>query len=324
MTPVEYVRVRGMNVSYRRNAFPGSPRVPAVRDVSFQINKGECFALVGESGSGKSTIAKALLGLVPMDSGMVRIGRYTFPPLPRRDRKPFRREVQVVFQDPFLALNPRLSVSTLIEEPLAIHGVPRKERPAAVQRVLERVRLDPDCLSRRPSQLSGGQRQRVCIARSLILRPTFLIADEPVSSLDLSVQASIIDLLIDLKEKEGLTLLLVSHDMDLVRFVADRVGVLYAGRLVEIGRPDELFAYPLHPYTASLLQSVPSRLFASANPLPEQTRLHRLPPALEGCPYRPNCEIADMNCRYRFPPLVTVSPTHSGACSKIRWQPNGK
>ena len=287
-----YVQVRGLTVSYLRGGTFLKERFQALKGVSFDINKEECFALVGESGSGKSTAARALLGLADIDAGKAIIGDFKLPGLSRRRMKDFRKEVQVVFQDPYLSLNPRLSVETLIAEPLAIHGVPRRERRDRVADVLKKVRLEGNHLSRRPSELSGGQRQRVCIARSLILGPRFLIADEPVSALDLSVQAQIIDLLAELRELEGLTMLFISHDMELVRFVTDRVAVMYAGRIVETGPVHELFNAPAHPYTQSLLEAIPSGL--AADSLSGTTMGERNSPSDLGCPYQMNCPEADM------------------------------
>jgi len=233
----------------------------------------------------------------------------------RRGRnRAFRREVQVVFQDPYLSLNPRLSVGTLIEEPLVIQGVSRKQRKQRVAGMLEKVRLDPEFLTARPSQLSGGQRQRVCIARSLIVEPRFLISDEPVSALDLSVQAQIIDLLSDLKEQFGLTMLFVSHDLELVQFLADEVGVMYCGRLVETGTPSQLFDNPVHPYTRSLLAAVPNRL-ANEGALQSDLGIRNAASDV-GCPYRLNCDLADMKCQYETPPLIMVNPDHRVACYK--------
>jgi oligopeptide transport system ATP-binding protein len=308
-----YVKVRGLSVSYLRNSGFRRERFQAISRVSFEIAHNECFALVGESGSGKSTVARALLGLAQIDDGTAKVGPFTLPGLNRRQWREYRREVQAVFQDPYLSLNPRLSVASLIAEPLVIHGVPRGERKARLADVLARVQLDPGLLTRRPTQLSGGQRQRVCIARALILQPRFLIADEPVSALDLSVQASIIDLLSDLKEETGLTLLFVSHDLELVQFVADRVGVIYGGRLVEVGETAEVMENPCHPYTRALLAAVPGRL--GQRP-PEPSPGPADSPNLRGCPYYNNCPAADMKCQYDGPPLILVSPTHRVACYK--------
>jgi oligopeptide/dipeptide ABC transporter ATP-binding protein len=306
------------------------PDVLAVQKVSFDIEKNRCFALVGESGSGKSSVARAMLGLLPLHAGTVQVGDLQLSGLAPSKEPEFRRTVQAVFQDPLLALNPRLSVGYQVEEPLIIHHVPVAERKQRVDEVLDKVRLASSLMSRRPSQLSGGQRQRVCIARALVLRPSLLIADEPVSALDLSVQARILDLLADLRRSEGLTLLFVSHDMDVVRFIADEVGVMFAGRLLEVAPPAELFSMPAHPYTIRLLASVPSRLLRNGltplddevvapslagvrNPVPPGDRAA---PAPTGCPFQPHCAHADLKCTADLPPLVLVSATHRVACFK--------
>ena len=313
----DYVKVRGLSVSYLRAGTLRKDRFQALTKVSFEIEHNECFALVGESGSGKSTVARALLGLTRIDEGTARIGSFTVPGLDARQWREFRREVQVVFQDPYLSLNPRLSVGTLIEEPLIIHGVARAERRERVADVVRRVRLEPELLAGRPAQLSGGQRQRVCITRALVLRPRLLIADEPVSALDLSVQASIIDLLAELKEETGLTLLFISHDLELVQFIADRIGVLYGGRLIEVGSAAEVMEDPLHPYTKSLLAAVPGRLTSAVSQAPSALP-PRSAPSNTGCPYGTNCSLTDMKCQYSGPPLVMATPTHRVACYKAQ------
>jgi len=309
-----YLRVRSLSVSYPVGGSLSRRRFTAVERVSFAVEEGTCYALVGESGSGKSTVAGAVLGLNPIDSGSITLGSFTLPGLKRNEKLAFRKAVQAIFQDPYLSLNPRHSVGQLIAEPLVIHNVKPAERDLRISQVLDRVSLDREVLSRRPSQLSGGQRQRVCIARSLVLRPRLLIADEPVSALDLSVQARIIDLLSDLKEKDGLTLLFVSHDMELVQFIADRVGVMHRGRLVETGTSAELFSNPLHPYTRSLLDAVPAN-FSMTEPVEPSG------PAEEGagpgCHYCLNCADADMKCRYEPVPLIMVNPDHKVACYKF-------
>lgn len=325
-----FVRVRNLSVRYPGGLLSGAD-VPAVQRVSFDIERNRCFALVGESGSGKSTVAKALLGLVPLSAGAVQVGEFQFPGLARSRESEFRKTVGAIFQDPLMALNPRLSVGRQIEEPLVIHSIPAAERKRRMAEVLDKVRLDPSLMPRRPNQLSGGQRQRVCIARALVLRPALVVADEPVSALDLSVQARILDLLSDLRRSEGLTLLFVSHDMDVVRFLADEVGVMFAGRLVEIGPPAELFAQPVHPYTLRLLSAVPSRLLERGleqavpleEPLPKLVGVRNRVPrgdcsvsARSGCPFGPSCTLADLRCSAEFPPLVLVSATHRVACYK--------
>ena len=311
--PTPFVKVRSMSVSYGEGGLLGRKRFAAVSRVTFDIQKNSCFALVGESGSGKTTVAKALLSLARIDSGSATIGDFRLPGLKGKRLMQFRDEVQAVFQDPYLSLNPRLTVRRQIEEPLIIRGIPTTQRIQRLDQVLQQVRLDTACLNKRPAQLSGGQRQRVCIARSLMPSPGLLIADEPVSALDLSVQGQVIDLLNDLKAQCNLTLLFVSHDVELVQFMADTVGVMYAGRMVELGPANLVLRNPLHPYTQALLAATPGALAA--------TGLEAgAPPPLNksgiGCPFQPHCGLSDMKCEFQEAPLIMVNPEHRVACYK--------
>ncbi|AZB57149.1 ABC transporter ATP-binding protein [Cereibacter sphaeroides] len=243
-------------------------RVHAVEHVSFDIRRGETFALVGESGCGKSTIAKAMVGLVPHE-GRIEIGGQTLGTLDAAGRKALRRRVQIVFQDPMAALDPRMRIGDLIAEPLVIHGIGTpEERRARVGDLLTRVGLSPAQMERYPHEFSGGQRQRICIARALALRPELIIADESVSALDVSVQARVLDLLAALKREFGIALLFISHDMAVVENVSDRVAVMYLGQIVEMGTRDQVFGNPQHPYTRRLIEAVP---------VPDP--LHQRPPA---------------------------------------------
>ncbi|ACM03289.1 ABC transporter ATP-binding protein [Cereibacter sphaeroides] len=243
-------------------------RVHAVEHVSFDIRRGETFALVGESGCGKSTIAKAMVGLVPHE-GRIEIGGDRLGALDAAGRKALRRRVQIVFQDPMAALDPRMRIGDLIAEPLVIHGIGTpEERRARVGDLLTRVGLSPAQMERYPHEFSGGQRQRICIARALALRPELIIADESVSALDVSVQARVLDLLAALKREFGIALLFISHDMAVVENVSDRVAVMYLGQIVEMGTRDQVFGNPQHPYTRRLIEAVP---------VPDP--LHQRPPA---------------------------------------------
>ncbi|MFQ6753701.1 ABC transporter ATP-binding protein [Cereibacter sphaeroides] len=243
-------------------------RVHAVEHVSFDIRRGETFALVGESGCGKSTIAKAMVGLVPHE-GRIEIGGDKLGALDAAGRKALRRRVQIVFQDPMAALDPRMRIGDLIAEPLVIHGIGTpEERRARVGDLLTRVGLSPAQMERFPHEFSGGQRQRICIARALALRPELIIADESVSALDVSVQARVLDLLAALKREFGIALLFISHDMAVVENVSDRVAVMYLGQIVEMGTRDQVFGNPQHPYTRRLIEAVP---------VPDP--LHQRPPA---------------------------------------------
>ncbi len=219
----------------------------ALKGVSLQVRKGESVGLVGETGSGKTTLAKALLGLTPLDGGEVRVGGRPIASMTRAERKGFRRSVQMVFQQPLASLDPDFTVREILQEPLVVHGFPAPEREERGRQALDAVGLLPETLSKLPGQLSGGQRQRVAIARGLVLGPACLVLDEPVSALDLSVQAQVLHLLDDLKRGRGLTFLLVSHDIGVVEFLCDRVAVMYHGVVVEEAPVRDLLDHPLHP-----------------------------------------------------------------------------
>jgi ABC-type oligopeptide transport system ATPase subunit len=232
--------------------------VRAVNDVSFSIDEGETFGLVGESGSGKTTTGRCILRLIEPTSGEVRFKGEDVLQFSRARLRAARRDMQIVFQDPYSSLNPRMRVGTIVEEPLVIHRIGTKEeRRARVSELFDLVGLDPAHLSRYPHQFSGGQRQRIGLARALALNPSFIIADEPVSALDVSVQAQVINLLMDLQERLKLTYLFIAHDLRLVRHICSRVAVMYLGRIVEMGPTERLFAAPAHPYTQALLSAIP-------------------------------------------------------------------
>ena len=232
--------------------------VRVVDDVSFSIDRGEVFGLVGESGSGKTTTARCILRLVEPTSGRVVYDGTDVLSLAPAELRRLRRRMQIVFQDPYASLNPRMRAGDIVEEPLIVHGIGnREERRARVRELFEMVGLEPDHLSRRPEAFSGGQRQRIGLARALVLNPSFVVADEPVSALDVSIQAQIIDLLMDLRERLGLTLLFIAHDLRLVERICARVGVMYGGRIVEMGPTAALYSWPRHPYTKALLSAIP-------------------------------------------------------------------
>ena len=232
--------------------------VRAVDDVSFAINEGDMFGLVGESGSGKSTTGRCILRLIEPDSGEVLFRDENVLQFSRNRMRLARRNMQIVFQDPYSSLNPRMRVGDIVEEPLVIHKTgPRAERRARVGELFELVGLDPSQLSRYPHQFSGGQRQRIGLARALALHPSLVIADEPVSALDVSVQAQVINLLMDLQDRLKVTYLFIAHDLRLVRHICSRVAVMYLGRIVEMGPTERLFEAPAHPYTRALLSAIP-------------------------------------------------------------------
>ena len=257
-TPLLDVRNLVKEFSRKQGLFSKPSVVRAVDDVSFSITEGETFGLVGESGSGKTTTGRCILRLIEPTSGRVEFKGEDVLAFSRTRMRQARRDMQIVFQDPYSSLNPRMRVGTIVEEPLIIHKTGSKaERRARVAELFELVGLDPSQLSRYPHQFSGGQRQRIGLARALALNPSFIIADEPVSALDVSVQAQVVNLLMDLQQRLKLTYLFIAHDLRLVRHICDRVAVMYLGRIVEMGPAESLFAAPAHPYTRALLSAIP-------------------------------------------------------------------
>ena len=242
----------------KKGLFGAAPPLRAVDDVSFDVDEGETLGLVGESGSGKTTTGRCILRLVEPTSGAVRFRGEDVLAFSKSRMRDARRQMQIVFQDPYASLNPRMRIGPILEEPLLIHGIGSKtERVARVTEVLELVGLDRSQLERYPHQFSGGQRQRICLARALVLNPSLVVADEPVSALDVSIQAQIINLLMELQQRLKLTYLFIAHDLRLVEHICSRVAVMYRGRIVEIGRTAAIFAAPAHPYTRALLAAVP-------------------------------------------------------------------
>jgi oligopeptide transport system ATP-binding protein len=292
-------------------------KVRAVEDVSFTVRKGEVLGLVGESGSGKSTIGRTILRLLEPTAGSITFAGQEIAGLGRRQLKPLRRRMQLVFQDPFGSLNPRMTVERIVAAPLIIHErrISGAERRLRVERALHRVGLSPRYLNRYPHEFSGGQRQRIGLARALIIEPDFLVADEPVSALDVSIQAQIVNLLLAIKAELGLTILFITHDLAVVGHISDRVAVMYLGRLVELAPVRELFRNPRHPYTEALLSAAP-------DPDPTVRRKRILlrgdipspinPPS--GCAFRTRCPYALPACAERVPELRDVGRGHLKAC----------
>jgi oligopeptide transport system ATP-binding protein len=287
----------------------------AVDDVSLTIAPGETLGLVGESGSGKTTVARAVLRLSKPKAGRILYGGKNIAEFDARSLRSFRRSVQLVFQDPYSSLNPRLTIGGAIGEALRFHTiVPTEETDAEVRRLLMLVGLAPEMAERRPRQLSGGQRQRVGLARALAVRPHLLVLDEPVAALDVSIQAQVLNLLKDLRDELGLTMLLVAHELGVVRHMCDRVAVLYLGRIMETGTADEIFADARHPYTRGLLAAVPRLEPVKRQRKPVLDGEIPSPMALPaGCRFRTRCPRAEAICTTE-PPTVRRSPTHAIAC----------
>jgi oligopeptide transport system ATP-binding protein len=290
--------------------------VHAVDGVSFSLGVGETLGLVGESGCGKSTVARSVLRLVEPSSGSIRLDGEDITHLSKADMRPHRRSMQIVFQDPFASLNPRMSAGDIVGEPLSVHGLASgRKKQERVAQLFEQVGLRPDQMRNYPHQFSGGQRQRICIARALALGPRLIVCDEPVSALDVSIQAQVINLLIDLQRAHGFSYLFIAHDLAVVAHISHRVAVMYLGRIVEIADKAELFRNPRHPYTQALLASVPI-----ADP-----RSRRLKPLVDGdvpspvnppsgCAFHTRCRYAIERCKIERPALRDAGPGHQVAC----------
>ena len=291
--------------------------VHAVSEVSFAIAKGETLGLVGESGCGKSTLGRLLLNLLEPTSGTVWFRGQNLSEKKGREQRELRRGMQMIFQDPYASLDPRMPVGSLIMEPLNAHRVGnRRERVEAVEALMEQVGLRPEFFGRYPHQFSGGQRQRVGIARALALNPELVICDEPVSALDVSIQAQILNLLADLQAARGLTYLFISHDLNVVRYLSDRVMVMFLGRICELSPTEALYESPRHPYTKFLLEAVPqpdpTLRDADRALLTGEVASPLDPPP--GCRFHPRCPRADPICREKQPDLVEMTPGHLCAC----------
>jgi peptide/nickel transport system ATP-binding protein len=294
--------------------FGSAPHVIALDDVSLALNEGEVFGLVGESGSGKSTLAHVLVRLIDVTSGIIRYHGKDITNAAPRVLRPLRRRMQLVFQDSHSSFNPRKTVGRVLLDALRLSGLESEWRHDGAIELLSRVGLTAQLFSRYPHELSGGQRQRVAIARALAMEPAVLVADEPVSSLDVSLQAQILNLLMELRQQLGLTILFISHDLAVVNTVSSRVGVMYAGRLVEIGRPAEVLRAPAHPYTQALLASIPSGLARRT----KQLAVSGEPPSpghwQSGCRFAARCPQAMSVCSKVFPATTRLSATHKVEC----------
>ncbi|WOH63712.1 oligopeptide/dipeptide ABC transporter ATP-binding protein [Bradyrhizobium sp. BWA-3-5] len=291
--------------------------VRAVDSVSFDVVRGEVLSIVGESGSGKTTLSRLAMRLVDPTAGSIRFDGHDITHLSRRDLRPFRRRMQMVFQDPYGSFNPKKTIEEIVADPLVIHHLTasRPDRQARVDEALTLVGLQPEFAKRYPHQFSGGQRQRIGIARALISRPELLIADEPVSALDVSVQAQVINLMLELKDRLKLTILFIAHDLAVVGHISDRVAVMYLGRMVEIGPTRKLFENPQHPYTRMLMSAVP---IADPTLRPKRQLLKGESPSVvhppSGCAFRTRCPYQIRQCAEIVPTLQEMAPRHFKAC----------
>jgi peptide/nickel transport system ATP-binding protein len=294
--------------------------VRAVDDVSFTINKGEVFTLVGESGCGKSTTGRLVVRLLQPTSGRVFFNQRDITSMRKREFRTYRRRLQIIFQDPYASLNPRMKIGRAVGHPLEIHGLASKEgERSEVLEILQRVGLTPpeQFINLYPHQLSGGQRQRIAMARSLILNPEFIVADEPVSMIDVSLRTTIIDLMLGLRMELDLTYLFITHDLAIAKYISDRIAIMYIGKIVEMGEKKEIFSNPIHPYTQALMSSIPV-------PNPERERkavelkgeVSSAIDVPEGCRFNPRCPYAEEECMRDEPELIPVGLGHSVACHR--------
>ena len=315
-TAAPLLRIRNLSKRF----VTGRGTVHAVSDVSFDIPRGSITGLVGESGSGKTTLGRTLLRLVEPSEGSTEFDGQDINRLDAPAMRALRRRMQIIFQDPVSSLNPRLKVGQIIAEGLVAHdvGTP-SERKARVAALLTEVGLAPDAASRYPHEFSGGQRQRIGIARALALDPEFIVADESVSALDVSIQAQILNLLLDLRESRNLTMLFIAHDLSVVEYLCDQIVVIYLGRIVEQGPAQQLYHAPAHPYTQALLSAIPHpdpRAPRNREVLSDDIPSPLNPPS--GCVFRTRCRLADAECAATVPPPVTVAPGQVSYCLKSR------
>ena len=292
--------------------------VKAVDDISFDVKRGEIFTLAGESGCGKTTTGKLVVRLISPTSGKLFFDNVEITDLKNEDLRMLKRKMQIIFQDPYASFNPRMKIGDAVGHPLTIHGLADgEEKKKRVAELFDRVGLTPaeKFVDLYPHQMSGGQRQRAAMARSLILQPEFIVADEPVSMIDVSLRTAIVDLMLNLRKDLGLTYLFITHDLAIAKYISDRIGIMYLGRIVELGEKETIFSNPIHPYTQALLAAIPV-------PDPDRKRsatelIGDVPSAIDipsGCRFHTRCRFATEGCEKEEPPLIEVSPGHFAAC----------
>ncbi len=311
------LQIENLRKSFRTSSTLGGSgaRLVAVNDVSFTLEQGETLGLVGESGCGKSTTGKLIMQLQKADQGRVLFNDTDLTTLSARQMRPFRRQIQMIFQDPFSSLNPRMTVSSILSEPLIIHKlVPARQIRDRVIELLEKVGLTAEHEQRYSHEFSGGQRQRIGIARALAVEPQLIIADEPVSALDLSVQAQILNLLQELQQQHNLSYLFIAHDLAVIEHVSDRIAVMYLGNIVELTDAETLYKNPRHPYTEALLNAVPVADPDHPRPAPLSGEIPSPVNPPSGCYFHPRCPYADQLCREHSPPLTDSGDKHLVAC----------
>ena len=311
------LKVEGLSKNFGLKAgFLGRTKhwVKAVQDVHLEIAPGETLGLVGESGSGKSTLARLILRLIEPTGGRVHFDGVELTGLSHQEMTKHRAGIQMIFQDPLDSLNARWSIEQIIAEPLEINGWSKEKRRARVEELLSIVGLDKAALDRFPHEFSGGQRQRIGIARALALSPKLILADEPVSALDVSIQAQILNLLKDLQDQFGLSFLFIAHDIHVIRFISHRIAVMYMGRIVELGSSEAIGSGPKHPYTRALMASVPEAQVGAQEFQPIEGEIPSLIDPPPGCPFHPRCALAQTECKAQVPELLQKAEGHWAAC----------
>ena len=316
-SPLIEVRSLKMYFPVGTSIFARRKLLKAVDDVSFDLYPGETFGLVGESGCGKTTVGRALVRLYRPTGGQIVYQGTDIAALDEKQVLPYRRRMQMIFQDPYASLNPRMTVASIIAEPMKLQNVPQEEITARVAELVEQVGLKRDHLSRYPHEFSGGQRQRIGIARSLAMRPEFIMCDEPISALDVSIQAQVINMLEELQAQMGMTYLFVSHDLSMVRHISHRVGVMYLGHMVELASAEELYSNMQHPYTKALMSAVPIAdpdLAAKSSRIVLQGDVPQPIDPPPGCPFASRCRYRKKICSEQYPETREIAPGHFLAC----------